>query len=92
MERLLKLAKMSLGIVESSTIIDEKLKLLINAGIEDLKSTGIEVDLSKSLVIQAVIMYVCSNHGSEESIKLSQQTYSSLKQKLSLSSEYRMEE
>lgn len=91
MDKLLKLAKLSVGVCETSTIKDEEIKLCIRSGIEDLKRQGISADLNKSLIVQAIVMYVKANFGNvdlkekENSAKI----YNSLCNKLSLSEDYK---
>lgn len=63
MEELLKLAKQNLSIVETSTIKDDEIKLIIKAGIEDIKRQGICLEFENALVVQAIMMYVKANFG-----------------------------
>ena len=93
MESLLKTAKQCLSIVETATLKDEEIKMLINAGIEDLKRQGINasVDTKNDLVKSSIIMFVKSNFGNVDikEKELAQRTYSLLCNNLSLSSEYK---
>ena len=93
MEKLLKTAKQCLSIVETATLKDEEIKMLINAGIEDLKRQGINasVDTKNDLVKSSIIMFVKSNFGNVDikEKELAQRTYSLLCNNLSLSSEYK---
>ena len=93
MESLLKTAKQCLSIVETATLKYEEIKMLINAGIEDLKRQGINasVDTKNDLVKSSIIMFVKSNFGNVDikEKELAQRTYSLLCNNLSLSSEYK---
>ena len=93
MESLLKTAKQCLSIVETATLKDEEIKMLINAGIEDLKRQGINasLDTKKELVKSAIIMFVKANFGNVDikEKELAQRTYSLLCNNLSLSSDYK---
>ncbi len=96
MENLLRLTKQCLSIVETSTIKDDEIKMLINAGIADLNRQGIKADanISESLVQSAIVMYVKSNFGNVDikEKELAQRTYSLLCVNLSLSEEYKVVE
>lgn len=65
MQELMKLAKQSLSIIQTSTVKDDEIKMYIDAGINDLTRQGIEVinKLNNSLVQNAIIMYVKANFG-----------------------------
>lgn len=95
MEELLKITKQCLSIVQSSTLKDEEIKMLINAGIEDLKREGIDanIDTKNDLVKSSIIMFVKANFGNTDikEKELAQRTYSLLCNNLSLSSEYKIE-
>ena len=96
MENLLRLIKQCLSIVETSTIKDDEIKMLINAGIADLNRQGIKADanISESLVQSAIVMYVKSNFGNVDikEKELAQRTYSLLCANLSLSEDYKVVE
>ncbi len=96
MENLLRLTKQCLSIVETSTIKDDEIKMLINAGIADLNRQGIKADanISESLVQSAIVMYVKSNFGNVDikEKELAQRTYSLLCVNLSLSEKYKVVE
>ena len=96
MENLLRLTKQCLSIVETYTIKDDEIKMLINAGIADLNRQGIKADanISESLVQSAIVMYVKSNFGNVDikEKELAQRTYSLLCVNLSLSEEYKVVE
>ena len=93
MEELLRTTKQCLSIVETSTFKDEEIKMLMNAGIEDLKRQGINasVDTENDLVKSAIIMFVKANFGNVDikEKELAQNTYSLLCNNLGLSSEYK---
>ena len=61
MEELLETAKQCLSIVETATLKDEEIKMLIKAGQEDLKRQGIKVDTKNDLVKSSIIMFVKAN-------------------------------
>lgn len=94
MEELLKTTKQCLSIVESSTLKDEEIKMLINAGIEDLRRQGIDANIgtTNNLIKSSIIMYVKSNFGNVDikEKELAQSTYSLLCNNLSLSQEYQI--
>lgn len=93
MNELLKTAKQCLSIVETATLKDEEIKMLINAGKEDLKRQGIKVDnyIDNELIKSSIIMFVKANFGNVDikEKELAQRTYSLLCNNLSLSSEYK---
>lgn len=94
MEELLKTAKQSLSIVASATLKDEEIKMLINAGIEDLRRQGIDANIAttNNLIKSSIIMFVKANFGNVDikEKELAQSTYSLLCNNLSLSSEYKI--
>lgn len=96
MEELIRLTKQSLSIISSATLKDDEIKLLIKAGIADLKRLGIDAsEMTKDSLIQsAIIMFVKSNFGNTDikEKELAQKTYSLLCNNLSLSSEYKIKE
>ena len=93
MEKLLKLTKQCLSIIETATAKDEELKMLINAGVDDLKRQGIaaEVTTDNDLVKSAIVMFVKANFGNVDikDKELAQKTYSLLCNNLGLSSKYK---
>ena len=94
MEELLKTAKQSLSIVASATLKDEEIKMLINAGIADLRRQGIDANIAttNNLIKSSIIMFVKANFGNVDikEKELAQSTYSLLCNNLSLSSEYKI--
>lgn len=96
MQGLLKLAKQSLSIIETSTAKDEEIKMYIKAGINDLKRQDINVTakLNDSLIQSAIVMYVKSNFGNVDikEKELSRKTYNLLCNNLSLSNDYKVVE
>ena len=79
MDELLKTAKQCLSIVETSTLKDEEIKMLIKAAQEDLTRS-------------AIIMFVKANFGNTDikEKELAQRTYSLLCCNLGLSNDYRV--
>lgn len=94
MEELLKTVKQCLSIVETATLKDEEIKMLIQAGISDLNRQGIvsSLDAKDSLVKSAIVMFVKANFGNVDikEKELAQRTYSLLCNNLSLSEEYKV--
>ena len=94
METLLKLVKQCLSIVETATLKDEEIKMLIQAAIADLVRQGINAseDTEDSLVKSAIVMFVKANFGNVDikEKELAQRTYSLLCANLSLSEEYKV--
>lgn len=91
MEELLKTTKQCLSIIETATLKDNELKMLINAGIADLERQGIVVNTTNDLVKSAIVMFVKSKFGNVDirEKELAQETYSLLCNNLSLSSDYK---
>ena len=93
MDELLKLVKQCLSIVETATLKDEEIKMLIQAGIADLVRQGINAseDTEDSLVKSAIVMFVKANFGNVDikEKELAQRTYSLLCANLGLSEEYK---
>lgn len=91
MEELLKTTKQCLSIIETATLKDKELKMLINAGIADLERQGIVVNTTNDLVKSAIVMFVKSKFGNVDirEKELAQETYSLLCNNLSLSSDYK---
>lgn len=94
MNQLLKTTKQCLSIIETATLKDEEIKMLINAGIIDLKRQGIaaDEDTDNDLVKSAIVMFVKSNFGNVDikEKELAQRTYSLLCNNLSLSSDFKV--
>lgn len=95
MEKLLKLAKQCLSIVETATLKDDEIKMLIASAIADLNRQGIKATslTSDALVQSAIMMFVKANFGNVDikEKELAQRTYGLLCANLGLSEEY-MEE
>lgn len=95
MEELLKLAKQCLSIVETATLKDDEIKMLIASAIADLNRQGIKVTslTSDALVQSAIMMFVKANFGNVDikEKELAQRSYGLLCANLGLSEEY-MEE
>ena len=96
MENLLKLSKQCLSIVETATLKDEDIKMLIQAGIADLIRQGINAsaDTEDSLIQSAIVMFVKANFGMTDikEKELAQKTYSLLCNNLGLSDKYKVKE
>ena len=94
MEKLLKIVKQCLSIVETSTLKDEEIKMLIQAGIADLNRQGIVAteNTQDSLIQSAIVMFVKANFGNVDikEKELAQRTYSLLCNNLSLSEDYKV--
>lgn len=99
MDYLLKQAKQFLSIVETSTLKDEEIKLLIRSGILELERSGIDTKYNystdeqeyDSLITAAIMFYVKSTFGNVD-IKEKEyalRTFNTLEQSLSLSDTYR---
>lgn len=95
MEELLKLAKQCLSIVETATLKDDEIKMLIASAIADLNRQGIKATCltSDALVQSAIMMFVKANFGNVDikEKELAQRTYGLLCANLGLSEDY-MEE
>lgn len=93
METLLKLVKQCLSIVETATLKDKEIEMLIQAGIADLTRQGIVASetTTDSLVKSAIVMFVKANFGNVDikEKELAQRTYSLLCANLSLSEDYK---
>lgn len=94
MDELLKLAKQSLSIVNTSTLKDDEIKMWIQAGIADLERQGIKVDKNSNnnLITSTIIMFVKANFGNVDikEKELAQKTYSLLCANLGLSEDYKV--
>ena len=92
MDKLLKLAKQSLSIVETATAKDEEIKMWINAGIADLERQGINIKKDNSLIDSAIVMFVKANFGNVDikEKELAQRTYNLLCANLGLSTDYKV--
>lgn len=96
MEKLLKLAKQSLSIVENATLKDKEIKMLIRAGIADLRRLGINAskNTKDDLIQAAIIMFVKSKFGNTDikEKELAEKSYNHICENLSLSSDYKIKE
>ena len=92
MDKILKLAKQSLSIVETATAKDEEIKMWINAGIADLKRQDIDTEKDDSLIDSAIVMFVKSNFGNVDikEKELAQRSYILLCANLGLSTDYKV--
>lgn len=87
-----ELVKQSLSIVGTSTLKDDEIQMLINAGASDLIRLGIDVqnNINDGLIQGAIVMYVKANFGMVDinEKKLAQERYIQAINNLSLSSKY----
>lgn len=94
MKDLLRTVKQSLSIVETATLKDEEIKMLIQAGIADLRRQGIMAteNTKDSLVKSAIVMFVKANFGNVDTKEkeLAQSRYSLQCNNLSLSEDYKV--
>lgn len=99
MDELLKEAKQFLSIVESSTLKDNEIKILIDAGRLELKRSGIDIDYNynqqtndyDSLIKTTILFFVKANFGNVDikEKEYAMKTFNTLEQSLSLSSGYK---
>lgn len=94
MENLLRMTKQCLSIVETATLKDEEIKMLIKAGIADLRRIEINAteNTENSLIQSAIVMFVKANFGNTDTKEkeLAKRTYSLLCNNLSLSEDYKV--
>ena len=93
MDELMKLTKQSLSIIETATLKDKEIEMLIQAGIADLNRQGIlaSVNTKDSLIKSAIVMFVKANFGNVDikEKELAQRTYGLLCANLGLSEGYK---
>lgn len=91
-EELMKLAKQSISIVESSTLKDDEIEMWIKAGKADLLRQDINVELDNALIKSAIVMFVKANFGNVDikEKELAQRTYNLLCHSLGLSNDYKV--
>lgn len=65
MEQLIKLAKQCLSIVESSTLKDKEIEMLINSAKNDLERVGVDTLSNQDdwLIINTIMLYVKAHFG-----------------------------
>ncbi len=90
-KKLLTLVKQCLSIVETATLKDEEINMLINAAKSDLERLGIKIDIDDNLIQTAIVMFVKANFGNTDikEKELAQRTYSLLCNNLSLTIKYK---
>lgn len=90
-KKLLSLVKQCLSIVETATLKDEEINMLINAAKLDLERLGIKIDIDDNLIQTAIVMFVKANFGNTDikEKELAQRTYSLLCNNLSLTTKYK---
>lgn len=70
MPELLALVKQCLGIISSASAKDNEINMLINSAIEWLEGLGIEIDLTRANIQNAIVMYVKGHFGMiDENVK-----------------------
>lgn len=91
-----KLTKQCLSIIDTSTLKDDEIMLLINAGVLDMKRQGIDSEnkIKDDLIQAGIVMYVKSNFGmcDIKEKELAQERYIQICNNLSLSSDYKIKE
>lgn len=95
-KNLLKLAKECLSIVESSTLKDKEITMLIESAISDLKRLEIDVEkkIEDNLVKNTIIIYVKAHFGDGDMDKRIEylKRYKSNLRELQFSEEYKVKE
>lgn len=95
-KNLLKLAKDCLSIVESSTLKDKEITMLIESAISDLKRLEIDVEkkIEDNLVKNTIIIYVKAHFGDGDMDKRIEylKRYKSNLRELQFSEEYKVKE
>lgn len=91
MDELLNLAKETLGIVSTATAKDNSLKLIIRAGMKDMKRAGVKVNILDDLTRQALMTYVKANFGISNSTDKAKymESYQLFLTQMSLSGDYK---
>lgn len=96
LEELLKLAKECLSIVDSSTLKDKEITMLIQSAISDLKRLKIDVErhIKDNLVENTIIIYVKAHFGDGDMDKRIEylKRYKANLRELQFSKEYQMKE
>ena len=92
-KELLKLSKECLSIVNTSTLKDKEITMLINSAISDLKRLEIDVEkhIEDDLVKNTIVIYVKANFGDGDIDKRNEylKRYKSNLRELQFSEEYR---
>lgn len=92
-KELLKLSKECLSIVNTSTLKDKEITMLINSAISDLKRLEIDVEkhIEDNLVKNTIVIYVKANFGDGDIDKRNEylKRYKSNLRELQFSEEYR---
>ncbi len=95
-QKLLKLAKECLSIVDSSTLKDKEITMLIQSAISDLKRLKIDVErhIEDNLVKNTIIIYVKAFFGDGDVDKKTEylKRYKANLRELQFSEEYQMKE
>lgn len=95
-KELLKLSKECLSIVNTSTLKDKEITMLINSAISDLKRLEIDVEkhIEDDLVKNTIVIYVKANFGDGDIDKRNEylKRYKSNLRELQFSDEYKIKE
>ena len=95
MEHLKKLAKQCLSIVETSTLKDKEIEMLIKSAKSDLERVGIDVEnnISDDLVVNTIMIYVKAHFGDTDIDKKNEylKRYKANLRELQFSEEYKQE-
>ena len=95
-KQLISLAKQCLSIIDSSTLKDKEIEMIIDAAITDMKRLGIDVEkkIDDQLLIMTIMIYVKANFGDTEVSKKEMylKRYKANLDEMFLSEEYRMKE
>lgn len=95
MEKLIKLAKECLSIIESSTLKDKEICMLIESAITDLKRVNIDVEnhINDSLIENTIMIYIKAHFGDTEINKRKEylRRYKMNLRELQFSEEYQIE-
>lgn len=91
-----KLTKQCLSIVDTSTLKDDEIVMLINAAVSDMKRLNIDAEnkISDSIIQATIVFFVKANFGmcDIKEKELAAKRYKENCDKLSLSSDYRVKE
>lgn len=96
MEKLKKIAKQCLSIVETSILKDKEIEMLINSAKKDLERVQIEVEnnLEDDLVVSTIMLYVKAHFGDTDINKRNEylKRYKMNLRELQFSEEYQKKE
>ncbi len=96
MENLIRMAKQCLSIIETSTLKDDEIEMLINSAKKDLKRVKIEVEknIEDELVVNTIMLYVKAHFGDTDIAKRKEyfNRYKANLRELQFSEEYQKKE